>query len=77
MASLIGAVLIAQEGRLQLLGDDGAAHLFLLSPSAAADSSQMAGLAARQARVEITYEAAPHMIALRALKITPLSDAAS
>ncbi len=55
MPQVEGRVLIAQEGRLQVVEPGGAAHLFILSPRAAAETSQMHDLQARQALVRVTY----------------------
>ena len=51
MPAMTGTVLIAQEGRLQVLDDHGAGHLFILSPHAAAETQQLHPLQAAQARV--------------------------
>jgi len=57
-----GVVTIVQEGRFQVTDDAGASHLFLLAPGAAAETDQLAGLQARQARVRIRYKPATNLI---------------
>ena len=57
-----GTVTIVQESRFQAVDDDGVAQLFLLSPHAAAEPGQLAGLARTQARVRIRYSRADNVI---------------
>ena len=55
MPKLTGRVAIVQEGRFQLIDDGGAGRLFILSPHAAMETSQLTRLAEAQARVTVTY----------------------
>ncbi len=57
-----GVVTIVQEGRFQMTDDAGVSHLFILSPSAAAETEQLAGLQRRQARVRVRYRRARNVI---------------
>ncbi len=54
MRSMEGVVTIVQEGRFQLLDDDGVAHHFLLDHSAASEPQQLASLLNKRARVSYT-----------------------
>ena len=63
MRTTEGLVTIAQEGRFQLVDDDGVAHLFLLSHGSSAGSQQLAKLQKRQARVRVTFKDASNLIA--------------
>jgi hypothetical protein len=69
MPELQGTVVLVQEGRLQVLDDQGAAHLFILSHSSGAEPQQLYPLQARQARVRITYSRPRNVIGLLAEKI--------
>jgi hypothetical protein len=60
--SINGIVTIVQEGRFQLTDDDGVSHLFILSPSAAAEPEQLKALQRRQARVRVRYQPASNLI---------------
>jgi hypothetical protein len=60
--SMLGTVLIVQEGRFQLADDDGVSHLFILSHSATAEPQQLAALQARQAHVRVRYKPASDLI---------------
>ncbi len=62
MSRMTGVVTIVAEGRFQLTDDDGVAHLFLLGANAAADTSQLAPLQHRQARIRVRYKPAPNLI---------------
>ena len=55
MPQLTGRVAIVQEGRFQVIDDGGAGHLFILSPHAALETSQLRPLAKAQARVTVSY----------------------
>jgi hypothetical protein len=55
MRSIEGVVTIVQEGRFQLLDDDGIGHLFLLGLGASADPEQLAPLQRAQSRVRVRY----------------------
>lgn len=69
MPELRGTVVIAQEGRLHVIDDQGAGHLFILSAQAAAETEQLAPLQARQAKVRINYSTSPNLIGLTAERI--------
>lgn len=69
MPKMTGTVVIAQEGRLHVIDDQGAGHLFIVSPSNAAEPQQLYGLQARQARVRITYSRPKRVIGLLAGRI--------
>jgi hypothetical protein len=64
MPELRGTVVIAQEGRLHVIDDEGAGHLLILSAQAAAETEQLEPLQARQARVRVNYSTAPNIIGL-------------
>jgi hypothetical protein len=74
MPELRGTVIIAQEGRLHVIDDAGAGHLFILSPHAAAETQQLAPLQARQARVAVRFSRAPGVIGLVAERIELLES---
>ncbi len=67
--TMSGTVAIVQEGRLGLVDDDGAGHLFILSHSSLAEPHQLAELQRRQARVRIRYAKAPDVIGFVAKSI--------
>ena len=69
MPELRGTVLIAQEGRLHVIDDQGAGHLFVLSARAAAETQQLRPLQARQSRVRVNYSISPDIIGLVADRI--------
>ena len=69
MPTLTGAITIVQEARFQVVDDQGAGHLFVLGTRAACEPAQLKPLARRQARVRVTYEDAPRVIALQARKV--------
>lgn len=62
MAEMTGTITIVQESRFQLMDEQGAFHLFLLSPHAAAEPAQLSPLVARQARVRVRFEAADNLV---------------
>ena len=74
MPKMTGTVIVAQEGRLQLIDDQGVGHLFILSPAAAAEPQQLYALQERQARVLITYSNPQRVIGLLASKIELLDE---
>jgi hypothetical protein len=51
MRSIVGTMVIAQEGRFQLLDRDGVGHQFLLHSGAAVEAEQLPPLLHRQVRV--------------------------
>ncbi len=69
MPKLTGRVTIVQEGRFQVIDDEGAGHLFILSPHAALETAQLKPLARRQARVSVTYRDVALVIGRLAEKI--------
>jgi hypothetical protein len=73
MPELCGTVIIAQEGRLHVIDDGGAGHLFILSAHAAAETGQLAPLQARQARVAVRYSTSPNILGLVADRIELLA----
>jgi hypothetical protein len=52
MRSMQGVITIVQEGRFQLVDDDGVAHHFLLGHKAALEPEQLPGLLMRRIRVD-------------------------
>ena len=74
MPEIEGTVVLVQEGRLQVVDDRGAGHLFILSHSNGAEPQQLYPLQARQARVRITYAEPKHVIGLLARKIELLDE---
>jgi hypothetical protein len=77
MPQMTGTVVIAQEGRLQLMDEDGVGHLFLLSHKAAAEAQQLYALQDRQQRVRIAYSEPRGVIGLLAEKIELFDGEAS
>jgi hypothetical protein len=73
MQSVDGMVTIVQEGRFQLIDDDGVGHLFLLGHAAALDPEQLAPLQRDQTRVRVSYRYAPDLIAHVADKIVQVT----
>jgi hypothetical protein len=67
MLSMTGLVTIVQEGRFQLLDDDGVSHHFLLKSSAAPDPEQLSGLLNQ--RVCVFYTSPSNLIGHAALEI--------
>jgi|tagenome__1003787_1003787.scaffolds.fasta_scaffold20804071_1 hypothetical protein len=51
MQSIVGTMVIAQEGRFQLLDRDGVGHQFLLHYGSAVEADQLPPLLHRQVRV--------------------------
>lgn len=72
MDTMVGTVIYAQESRFQLVDRDGIAHLFILSPSAAAEPEQLPALQRDQARVRVGYVPAEDLLAHKALRIDRL-----
>jgi hypothetical protein len=60
--TMTGLITIVQEGRFQMLDDDGVSHLFILGHSAAAEPGQLVALLERQARVRVRYRKAANLI---------------
>jgi hypothetical protein len=68
-SSMIGTVTIVQEGRFQMTDEAGVSHLFLLSPSAAAETDQLAALQRCQAKVRVLYRPTKNLIGHTATRI--------
>ena len=77
MPEIEGTVVLVQEGRLQLIDDQGAGHLFILSHSSGAEPQQLYPLQARQARVRVTYSRPRHVIGLLARTIELVDEEAA
>ncbi len=69
MKTMIGTMLLVQEGRFQLRDEEGASHLFVLGHTSLAETEQLAPLAARQARLRVSYTEAPNIVGLVAKRI--------
>ena len=76
MATMDGRITLAQETRFQLTDGEGISHLFTLSPWCAAEPAQLTPLAARQARVRVTYKPVPGTIGSLAQRIDLRPEAA-
>ena len=68
MGSMVGTLLIAQEGRFQLLDCDGVGHLFLLGYGAAVECDQLPALLHRPVRVRYR-QAAKNIVGRTAIGI--------
>jgi len=66
MKTLEGTVLLVQEGRFMVQTSEGETHLFVLSHRAPLEPQQLPPLQHAHARVRVTYDDAPHVIALTA-----------
>ncbi len=69
MPTMEGRITLAQESRFQLTDGSGVGHLFTLGPWCAAEPRQLVPLAARQALVQVSYEAAENTIGHLAKRI--------
>lgn len=69
MPELTGTVVIAQEGRMQVIDDEGVGHLVILSHASGAEPEQLYPLQARQARVRVRYVRPANIIGLLAEEI--------
>ncbi len=58
-----GVLTIVAESRFQLTDEQGVSHLFILGHKAAAETSQLAPLQHRQARIRVQHEPARNTIA--------------
>jgi hypothetical protein len=63
MHSVRGRVSAVQEGRFHLVADDGRVIPFVLSHKASAEPQDLPPLAARAARVCVSYTESPDLIA--------------
>jgi hypothetical protein len=61
MPQVTGTVLLVQESRLRLLGEDGRGHLFLLAPDAPVEPQDLPPLTGL--RIRLSYRAAPGLTA--------------
>lgn len=77
MQAIQGIVTIVQEGRFQVMDDEGVGHHFLLSHRAAVEPEQLPMLQRNQSRVRVWYQNAPDLIGHVALRIDLLADNAS
>ena len=73
MRSIKGVVTIVQEGRFQLVDDDGRAHHFLLTHKSPAEPEQLASLLQR--RVLIRYSDPAGVLAHGARTVALLGEA--
>jgi hypothetical protein len=74
MRTLKGTVIIVQEGRFQVMDDQGVAHHFLLGHAAAAEPEQLGPLQQRQARVRVSYHDPADLIGHVATAVTLLEE---
>lgn len=72
MKTLEGTVLLVQEGRFMVQTSQGETHLFVLSHRAPLEPQQLPPLQRDHARVRVTYDDAPHVIARTAHAIERL-----
>ena len=76
MQSIQGIVTIVQEGRFQLVDENGVGHQFLLSHRASLEPEQLPGLQRDQSLVRVWYKHAPDLIGHVAARIDLLDAAA-
>ena len=69
MTIMEGRITVAQESRFQLTDAAGVSHLFTLGPWCAAEPSQLAPLAARQALVRVAYKPGKDIVGQLARRI--------
>jgi hypothetical protein len=74
MQSIVGTMIIAQEGRFQLLDRDGVGHQFLLHYGSAVEPDQLPPLLHRRVRVSYQPAEATHTIGHTAIHIDLLED---
>lgn len=77
MRTMLGRVLIAQEGRFLLQSGQGDTHLYLLSPRASLEPQQLAQLQREQALVRVAYCEPPDLIARVAHNIERVAGSAA
>ncbi len=63
MQSVRGVISAVQEGRFQLVADDGHVIPFVLSHKAGAEPQDLPRLQAAAARIRVRYGGSPHLIA--------------
>lgn len=71
--SIDGVVLIVQEGRFQLMDDDGVGHQFELSYQAALEPEQLPALMRERTPVRVGYDPADNVIGFVAQSIETLN----
>ncbi len=69
MKTMVGTVLLVQEGRFQLRDAQGAAHLFILGHASFAETDQLPALARSQSKVRVSYKEAANIVGLIAKRI--------
>jgi len=74
MQSIVGVMVIAQEGRFQLLDRDGVGHQFLLHYGSTVDADQMPPLLHRRMRVSYRPAEVANIIGHIAVHIYLLED---
>lgn len=63
MRTVNGIITLAQEGRFQLVSDEGIARLFMLAHDAPLEPQDLPDLARAKARVTVRYDERPDLIA--------------
>ena len=74
---MTGRILLAQEGRFDLLLDAGRAEVFLLAPGSGVEPADLADLQRRQVRVSVEAVEASGLIARLAQSVTELGEKAA
>ena len=67
--TILGTILLVQEGRFQLRDEQGAAHLFILGHASFVETDQLPALARSQSRVRVSYKEAENIVGLIAERI--------
>jgi len=65
-----GHIILVQEGRFQLACDDRSTRLFILSPAASVEASDIETLLRDDPHVVVAYKPAPSLHALTAVAVT-------
>ncbi|MCW2240292.1 hypothetical protein [Azospirillum canadense] len=63
MRTVEGTITLAQEGRFQLVSDEGIARLFMLAHDAPIEPQDLPDLVRARARVAVRYDERPDLIA--------------
>lgn len=63
MRTIEGTITLAQEGRFQLVSDEGVARLFMLAHDAPIEPQDLPDLVRAGARVAVRYDERPDLIA--------------
>lgn len=71
---MTGTIILAQEGRFELLGDDGRATVIVLSHKASLQPQDLPALQHSQARVRVRTSPAPGLVAQVADDISVLDS---